>query len=179
VVRLVIDEAHCISAWGHDFRPDYLRLGPLRAQLAVPVGAFTATATPDVRADIARGSSRCTTRSRSSPASSAPTSRWPWSRHARRPTSGASWPAFVRAAGLPGSSTPRRARGSRSGPASWRGSACPPAPTTAGCRRRAERVQDEFLAGRLDAIAATNAFGMGVDKADIRFVVHADIPGSC
>src|SRR4051812_17150818 len=51
--RLVIDEAHCISQWGHDFRPDYRRLAGLRAELGVAVAAFTATATPEVRADIA------------------------------------------------------------------------------------------------------------------------------
>src|SRR6478735_8675762 len=50
--RLVVDEAHCISQWGHDFRPDYRRLAQLRAELAVPAAAFTATATPEVRADI-------------------------------------------------------------------------------------------------------------------------------
>ena len=51
--RLIVDEAHCISQWGHDFRPDYRRLGDFRAELGVPAAAFTATATPDVRADIA------------------------------------------------------------------------------------------------------------------------------
>ena len=51
--RLVVDEAHCISQWGHDFRPDYRRLAGVRASLGVPAAAFTATATPDVRADIA------------------------------------------------------------------------------------------------------------------------------
>ena len=53
VARLVVDEAHCISQWGHDFRPDYRRLAAVRAELGVPAAAFTATATPDVRADIA------------------------------------------------------------------------------------------------------------------------------
>ena len=51
--RLVVDEAHCISQWGHDFRPDYRRLAAFRAELGVPAAAFTATATPDVRDDIA------------------------------------------------------------------------------------------------------------------------------
>src|SRR4029079_15461624 len=50
---LVVDEAHCISQWGHDFRPDYRRIGQLRAELDVPASAFTATATPDVRPTIA------------------------------------------------------------------------------------------------------------------------------
>ena len=55
LVALAVDEAHCISAWGHDFRPDYRRLGQLRAQCpGVPLVALTATAAPQVRADIIR-----------------------------------------------------------------------------------------------------------------------------
>ena len=54
VDRFVVDEAHCISSWGHDFRPDYRRLGDAIAACGrPPVGAFTATATPRVREDIA------------------------------------------------------------------------------------------------------------------------------
>ena len=178
VVRLVIDEAHCISAWGHDFRPDYLRLGPLRAQLAVPVGAFTATATPDVRADIARqlalhdplevvtGFERPNLSLAVVPARTAADKRRELAR-------------VVRAAGTPGIVY----AATRKGVEEWAGELARLGLSSGayhGGLPDAERtrVQDEFLAGRLDAIAATNAFGMGVDKADIRFVVHADIPGS-
>src|SRR5690606_5648751 len=53
VARLAIDEAHCLSHWGHDFRPDYLRLGDVRRELGEPPClALTATATPDVQQDI-------------------------------------------------------------------------------------------------------------------------------
>src|SRR6058998_1786457 len=60
IARFVVDEAHCVSEWGHDFRPDYRRLGAAAQQcrgvdtrhLRVPLTAFTATATPEVRADI-------------------------------------------------------------------------------------------------------------------------------
>lgn len=55
LVALAVDEAHCISAWGHDFRPDYRRLGQLRSQCpGVPLVALSATAAPRVRADIIR-----------------------------------------------------------------------------------------------------------------------------
>ena len=52
VVSLVVDEAHCVSQWGHDFRPDYLRIGELRRSLDVPLAAFTATADEETRQEI-------------------------------------------------------------------------------------------------------------------------------
>ena len=54
VSLIAVDEAHCVSQWGHDFRPDYLRIGDLRAALDVPVAAFTATADAETRDEIAR-----------------------------------------------------------------------------------------------------------------------------
>jgi ATP-dependent DNA helicase RecQ len=176
--RLVVDEAHCISQWGHDFRPDYRRLAGVRAALGVPAAAFTATATPDVRADIATqlglqdpldlitGFERTnltlaveTCRSRDAKAAAL-----------SRLVSEVGTPGIVYAA-------------TRKGVELW-------ADHLSGLGLRAGRyhaglsdearteVQEAFLAGRLDAIVATNAFGMGVDKADIRFVVHVEVPGS-
>ena len=52
VVSLIVDEAHCVSQWGHDFRPDYLRIGELRRSLGVPLAAFTATADEETRQEI-------------------------------------------------------------------------------------------------------------------------------
>jgi ATP-dependent DNA helicase RecQ len=52
VGMIAVDEAHCVSQWGHDFRPDYLRIGDLRAALGVPLAAFTATADPETRDEI-------------------------------------------------------------------------------------------------------------------------------
>ncbi len=178
IARLVVDEAHCISQWGHDFRPDYGRLGGLRRELGVPGAAFTATATPDVRADIARqlglsdplevvtGFERpnltlaveaC--RSRADKASVlnrllrdvGP----PGIIYAATRKNVELWAEYLEERGL-------RAGRYHAG--------------LADAERT--RVQDEFFAGRLDAIAATNAFGMGVDKKDLRFVAHADVPGS-
>ncbi len=178
ICRLIVDEAHCISQWGHDFRPDYRRLGPLRARLGVPAAAFTATATPEVRADIAcqlslsnplelvTGFERPnltlgvhTLRSRADKyaAASRVLAEWgpPGIVYGATRRSVEDWADFLRGEGL-----------------------------RAGCYHAgladAQRiaVQDAFLSGELDAIAATNAFGMGIDKANIRFVIHAEIPGS-
>jgi ATP-dependent DNA helicase RecQ len=178
VTRLVVDEAHCISQWGHDFRPDYLRLGELHSRLKVPVAAFTATATPDVRADIIRqlgleralelvtGFERpnltlavetCRTRSDKARllgkvlAEVGP----PGIVYAATRKNVESWGEFLQVKGL---KTARYHAG------------------LGDSERR--RAQDDFLSGRVQVIAATNAFGMGVDKKDIRFVVHADLPGS-
>jgi ATP-dependent DNA helicase RecQ len=178
VTRLVIDEAHCISQWGHDFRPDYGRLGELRRRLGVPAAAFTATATPEVRADIARQLGM---------------------HHPLEVVTGFERPNLTLEV------EPCRARADKTIAADrLLRDPGPPGIVYAATRKNVERwaehlastglraaayhggladtertrVQDEFLAGRLDVIAATNAFGMGIDKRDLRFVLHADVPGS-
>ena len=176
--RLIVDEAHCISQWGHDFRPDYRRLGELKAELAVPAAAFTATATPDVRADIARqlglvdpvelitGFERpnltlavdvCRSRDEKERALDALIQQagTPGIVYAATRKSVDLWAEFLAGRGV-------RAGRYHAGLS----------------EEERHRVQDDFLAGRLDVIAASNAFGMGVDKRDIRFAVHADLPGS-
>jgi ATP-dependent DNA helicase RecQ len=178
VGRLVVDEAHCISQWGHDFRPDYRRLGALKQALGVPAAAFTATATPEVRADIAaqlhldRPLEIVTGFERPNLTLAVETCR-------SRTDKARALDRLLREVGPPGivyAATRKNvdrwtehleARGLRAGR------------YHAGLddARRA-RVQDDFLAGRLQVIAATNAFGMGVDKRDLRFVAHADVPGS-
>ncbi len=178
VTRMIVDEAHCISQWGHDFRPDYRRLGPLRQQLSVPAAAFTATATPDVRADISVqlglenplelvtgferpnltfGVRQVRSWADKERAIREVLAEWgsPGLIYGATRKSVEKWADFLAARGL-------RA-------ACYHGGV--------GDRQR-EAVQDAFLSGQLDAISATNAFGMGIDKADIRFVIHAEIPGS-
>jgi ATP-dependent DNA helicase RecQ len=177
-VRLVVDEAHCISQWGHDFRPDYRRLAQLRSELGVPAAAFTATATPEVRADISNqlglqspvelvtgferpnltlAVERCRTREDKHRALAQVL--------AAVGTPGIVYCATRKSVDLWADSLSEQ--GLRAG-------------RYHGGMDDADRhqVQDAFLAGALDVIAATNAFGMGVDKADLRFVVHAELPGS-
>ena len=178
---VAIDEAHCIAQWGHDFRPDYRRIGEVVRELGAPrVAAFTATATPEVRADIA------TQLGFDHP-----------KLHVRgfdRP--GTSTYSVVKAGGAADKAEKlvelvrMREGGVALVYAATRKNAELHAATLtkAGMRARVyhagledavrERAQDVFMAGQLDVIVATNAFGMGVDKSDIRLVVHADIPRS-
>jgi ATP-dependent DNA helicase RecQ len=184
---LAIDEAHCISEWGHDFRPEYMALGPLVEELAgARVLACTATATPVVRDEILE-----------------------------RLGLGAATPQIVRGFARPnlalrvrevgGARERERAidvllaetLGRPDGPA---GAAIVYAPTRRATEGEAERlaragwiaapyhagldadVRDDvsrrFAARTLDLVVATNAFGMGIDRADVRAVAHLAPPGS-
>jgi ATP-dependent DNA helicase RecQ len=176
---LAIDEAHCISEWGHDFRPDYRRLGEAVKRLRpARLAAFTATATPEVRRDIAAQLGMTDARF-----------------HVRgfdRPNLHYSVEAVAEAAKGPRLVELVRMR--EGGVALVYAATRKNAEKHAGELARSGmrvgvyhaglddaarvKVQDAFMAGRLDAVVATNAFGMGVDKSDIRLVVHADVPRS-
>jgi ATP-dependent DNA helicase RecQ len=178
VALFAVDEAHCISQWGHDFRPDYLRLARAIELLGRPrVGAFTATATGAVAQDIARGlglvQPRCFTFGFDRPnlhISCCPV-------RARRDKLPLLQDVISRRkTGIVYTATRGAADElcdelSRSGVA-------------VGCYhaglRDEERhsVQDAFMQGRLPVVVATNAFGMGIDKPDVRFVVHQSVPRS-
>lgn len=179
VSLVTVDEAHCVSSWGHDFRPDYLLLGEVVERLGrPPVLAMTATGSSPVRTEIverlamhdplvlATGFDR-------------PELRFEVVRH--EDDEGKREAVVEQVVGLEGAGvvyvatraetlvyadelveSGRRAK-----------------PYHAGLRARdREAVHHAFLDGEIDVVVATSAFGMGIDKPDVRFVVHADVPES-
>ena len=175
---IAIDEAHCISQWGHDFRPDYRMIGQyLPALRPAPVIALTATATPIVQADILtqlgmEKPARFIHGFRRSnlgievaevPMPDRPTVITSLLVDPRRR------PAIVYA-------TSRKMAEKLAEELSLR---VPAAAYHAGLDPdRRERVQTAFMAGELEIVVATIAFGMGIDKADIRTVIHAGLPAT-
>lgn len=179
VVRLAVDEAHCISQWGHDFRPDYLRLGELRRLVgAPPTAAFTATATPQVRQDVEK------VLDLRDPAVFVAGFERPNLRLVvERPGSAAEkrdlLDAALDAAGTPAIVYASTRKNVEAVAAHLRDRDLDAVAYHAGLpQSERERVQDAFMRGSARVIVATNAFGMGVDKSDVRLVVHHDVPGS-
>ena len=176
---LAVDEAHCISEWGHDFRPDYARLGRARRELEMPPCiALTATATDLVRRDIAdqldlrdpavfvSGFDRPNLTYRVLEARRDAEKLEALAEVLRRNPG----PAIVYA-----SSRKRCEDVGRHVSGLGRSAVV----YHAGLDREArESAQDRFMRGRADVVVATNAFGMGVDKADVRSVVHFNMPGT-
>ena len=175
---LAVDEAHCLSQWGHDFRPDYLRLGRVRERLGFPqTVALTATATSHVREDILKtlqlhepavvisgfgrdnldfAITHCEGRKAKFERIHAVISRWK--------------------KGIIYCSTRKNVMLVFEMLASQQVNAVA---YHAGMTDE-ERMfsQEAFVSGRADVVVATNAFGMGIDRPDVRFVVHFEIPGS-
>jgi DNA topoisomerase-3 len=176
---IAIDEAHCISQWGHDFRPDYRLLGQRLPMLRpAPVVALTAKATPLVQKDIVAqlglgGNARLFIHG--------------FRRHnlaletlelapKERPGRALSWlsgaerlPAIVYAPTRKAAEDVAQLLAKKPRAEPYHAGLSP---------ELRDRVQTDFLNGRLDVVVATVAFGMGVDKADIRTVLHLALPGS-
>ena len=174
---IAVDEAHCVSQWGHDFRPDYLRIGELRRALNVPLAAFTATADEETRAEIVT-----------------------------RLFDGVAPASFLRGLDRPNihlafavKDKPREQilafAAARRGQSGIVYCATRAKTETLAAALRAERHATAFYHGGMEAeerrrveirfqqedgliVVATVAFGMGIDKPDIRWVAHADLPKS-
>lgn len=177
---LAVDEAHCVSQWGHDFRPDYLRVTEIRRQIGSPLTlALTATATPQVQDDIVRLLGL---------------------RSPERVITGFNRPNISLEVVRIASDSEKRARMCR-----FVDNAKGAGIIYTGTRAHAEQVanhirqdtsqevqhyhaglddrtrikiQDDFLAGRLPIIVATIAFGMGIDRPDVRYVLHYEMSGT-
>ena len=183
----VFDEAHCISKWGHDFRPDYRYavrcLGDINAEDAAPqVLCVTATAKQSVIADIRQQIAAATGREMHLFDGGAARTNLSFD---AAPVTKLSKPGLVSEAVAakdgPGASLVYCATRRETERMAEALAAIPidAAAYHAGLGRETRhKVLDDYLSGRLTAIAATNAFGMGVDKSDIRQVIHADVPGS-
>ena len=189
IALVAIDEAHCVSQWGHDFRPEYLRLHELRDVVGAPIVALTATATPRVLHEIAgglalrdpvivRGDFR------------RPNLAFEVQHHRGDADRLAATIAVLDAAGLRGRTGPGLGRGrgivycstrkkTETVAAELKSAGFAAAHYHAGRTGLArERAQRAFELGRARVLVATSAFGMGVDYPDVRAIVHFQAPGS-
>lgn len=182
VARVAVDEAHCVSQWGHDFRPDYLRIETFLERIGRPqIVALTATATPFVRDDIVRSLGM-----RDPAVVVTGFDRPGLACHVHRVRSAVERDrllveAIAERKGAAGASivyVGSRKNADRAADAlRSRGHDCDIYHAGLSADERT-RVQDAFMSGVTSTVVATNAFGMGIDRTDVRLVLHYDIPGS-
>ena len=178
ITMVAIDEAHCLSQWGHDFRPDYMRLGKAIEAMGRPqCVALTATATPIVREDIQKvlqlrepfellsGFERSNLAMRVVPTE-------------KVPQKYSKLKALIeqQGTGIVYCATRKKVEEVAETISSW-GVKCIAYHGGMSDRER-EHTQNTFIQRKADVAVATNAFGMGIDRADVRFVAHFEIPGS-
>jgi ATP-dependent DNA helicase RecQ len=175
----VVDEAHCISEWGHDFRPDYLRLGKIVEAVGRPViVALTATANPAVRDEIVERlgmrDPRVIVRGFDRPNIYLGVRQFPTEQAKRdallEAVEGAEKPGIVYVSSRRHAEEIARDLGDRGLRALFYHGGMP--------AKQRDPVQSDFMSGQCEVIVATSAFGMGVDKPDVRFVFHFDISDS-
>lgn len=193
LTRFVIDEAHCVSSWGHDFRPDYKKLGDLKKHFPdVPLTALTATATPAVRQDVLKTLSiartarsfvvtfnrpniAMTVKHKKSMRDLADFAKWladRWGADQAGIVYCLSRDETVELAEAINAECRRRAgTGATPGPAAVAYNAGLSANVRVG-------VQNQWMSGEAAVCCATIAFGMGIDKPDVRYVVHYSAPKS-
>ncbi|HET7276155.1 MAG TPA: ATP-dependent DNA helicase RecQ [Longimicrobiaceae bacterium] len=179
VSLLAVDEAHCVSQWGHDFRPSYLRVGGVRAKLGnPPIAALTATATAEVRRDIVR---QLSLRDPQVTVTGFDRRNLTW--HVLRARNDSEKDRLLLR-------LMKRREGSSIVYASTRKNVDALTALLNGVGIAAvgyhaglsdadrSRLQGAFMSGEVRAVVATNAFGMGIDKSDVRLVVHYNMPGT-
>ncbi|MFN6378426.1 MAG: DNA helicase RecQ [Flavobacteriales bacterium] len=174
---VAIDEAHCISEWGHDFRPEYRRLKPIIQQIAdVPVMALTATATPKVQQDIQKNLGMMDARLFKASFNRANLFYEIRPKH----NVGKCIIQYIKAnTGKSGIIYCLSRKKTEELAELLQVNGIKALPYHAGMdSHQRSSVQDQFLMQDVDVIVATIAFGMGIDKPDVRFVIHHDIPKS-
>ena len=172
---IVVDEAHCISQWGYDFRPDYLQIGKIRDMVDAPVIALTATATPQVAEDIMeklRFQEKTLIKSGFER---------PNLSYIVRKVEDKSGQLLNICSSVPGTGVvyvrSRKKTEELSAFLRAQGHSASFYHAGLGSDSRADR-QEKWKKGEIRIMVCTNAFGMGIDKPDVRFVVHFDVPDS-
>ena len=170
-----MDEAHCISQWGYDFRPEYLEIGNLRGSVDAPVIALTATATPAVAQDIM---DRLGFKEKNLLKSGFER---PNLSYIVRQSEDKAGQLLAVCNGVPGTGIVyvRNRKKTEEIAEMLRANGVSASFYHAGIGTAARALrQEDWKADRIRVMVCTNAFGMGIDKPDVRFVVHFDLPDS-